>query len=127
MSKASDYKALDKFGEFIVKHCRDKGIFYAEGLLKNHWKSPSKKKLQSHLSKLSKADKAAFLKAIISTIDTSIHDFLFAIQENSGNDGGIKITVDGKDIAAISDGLHGEAFSEEGWYAKYSNYGESKE
>lgn len=122
MSATSDAEALDKFGELIVKRCRDRGIFYAEGLLKNHWKAPSLKKLQSHLSTLPQADKDAFLEAVISTIDTTIHDLLFAIQENSDNEDDIQIIVDGKNIAKISDGLHGEAYSDEGWYAKYSKY-----
>src|SRR5688572_10320476 len=124
---AADYESLDKVGEFVVKQCRDRGIFYAEGLLRNHWKAPSMQTLQSHLSKLSEADKEAFRKAIISTIDTSIHDFLFAIQERSNNEDDIQIIVDGVNVAKLSDGLHGEAFSDEGWYAKYSKYGYSEE
>ena len=32
---------LDKFGKFLVENLRDKGIDFAEGLLKSHWKAPS--------------------------------------------------------------------------------------
>jgi hypothetical protein len=123
---ASDYESLEKFGEFIVDHCRDRGISYAEGLLRNHWKSPSLQALQSQLGKLSETDKEAFRKAIVSTIDTAIHDFLFAIQERSDSEDDIQIIVDGVNVAKVSDGLHGEAFSDEGWYAKYSKYGYSE-
>ena len=31
--------------------------------------------------------------------------------------------VDGKSVADLTDGLHGELFTEEGWLSKYSAFG----
>ena len=113
---------LDKFGKFLVNNLRDKGISYTEILLKGNWKAPSLINLQSELGKLSESQKEAIKKVVISAIDSSIHDFLFALQEQLE----IQILSDGEDITELSDGIHGGQFSDEGWFAKYSKYGEAE-
>lgn len=109
---------VEKFGKFIVENLRDKGIDFAEGLLKGHWKSPELIEMQNEIANFNSLQKIVFIKAITATIDGAMHDFLFALQEI--ND--IKILVDGQNIVEISDGIHGEAYSDEGWFAKYSNH-----
>ena len=47
-----------------------------------------------------------------------MHDFLFALQKIDD----IQILVDGQNIVELSDGIHGEAYSDEGWFAKYSRH-----
>lgn len=64
-------------------------------------------------------------RALISSIDTGIHDFLFKLQQQ--DEEGITIVVNGKNLADISDGLHGELFTEDGWYQRFSEYGENQE
>jgi len=118
----SPKKDLDTFGKFLVDNLRDKGIFYAEGLLDGRWKAPASQDIQSGLSNLSADQKQVVRKAVISTIDAAIHDFLFALQEQADVDNTIQILVDGKNIVELSDGIHGEAYSDEGWFAKYSRY-----
>lgn len=114
---------VDKFGQFIVENCRDKGIDFAEGLLKGDWKAPDLLELQRVLGTLNDTQKAAFLKAVTNAIDGAMHDFLFALQEQADFDNDIQIMVDGKDIVELSDGIHGEAYSDDGWFAKYSRHG----
>jgi hypothetical protein len=109
---------VDKFGKFLVDNLRDKGIEFADKLLQNHWKAPAFQTIQAELYELSDSKKKFIKEAIIATIDNAIHDFLFALQEI--ND--IKILVDGENIVELSDGIHGEAFSDEGWYTKYSKF-----
>jgi len=109
---------VDKFGKFIVENLRDKGIDFAEGLLSKHWKAPSLLDMQNEIANLNNSQKTAFINAITQTIDGAMHDFLYALQEI--ND--IKILVDGQNIVELSDGIHGEAYSEEGWFAKYSRH-----
>jgi hypothetical protein len=109
---------VDKFGQFIVENLRDKGIGFAEGLLQKHWKAPDYIEMQNELGELSASQKEAFKKAIIATVDGAIHDFLFALQERKD----IQILVDGQDLVELSDGIHGEAYSEDGWYAKFSKF-----
>jgi hypothetical protein len=113
---------VDKFGKFIVKNFRDKGIDFAEGLLQKHWKAPSLIDIQNEIANLDDNQKITFIKAVTQTIDSAIHDFLFALQEQADFDNDIQILVDGKNIVELSDGIHGEAYSDEGWFAKYSNH-----
>jgi hypothetical protein len=113
---------VDKFGKFIVENLRDKGIDFAEGLLNRHWKAPGLQELQNEIANLNDAQKATFMKAITESIDGAMHGFLFALQEQADFDNDIQILVDGQNIVELSDGIHGEAYSEEGWYAKYSRH-----
>jgi len=109
---------VDKFGKFIVENLRDKGIDFAEGLLRKQWKSPSLNDMQNEIATLNDTQKTAFIKAVVQTIDGAMHDFLFALQET--ND--IQILVDGQNIVELSDGINGEAYSDEGWFSKYSRH-----
>jgi hypothetical protein len=113
---------LDKFGKFLVENLRDKSINFAEKLLASEWKAPGLQDLQNDLQSLSAKQKQVFIGAIIESIDTGIHDFLFALQEQADFDNEIQVIVDGENVVELSDGIHGEAYSDEGWYAKYSKY-----
>ena len=113
-----DSPPVEKFGKFIVENLRDKGIDFAEGLTKRRWKAPSLLEMQSEIAGLAEPQRTAFIEAITRTVDSAMHDFLFALQERKD----IQIVVDGKNIVELSDGIHGEAYSDEGWFAKYSRH-----
>jgi len=113
---------VDKFGKFLVDNLRDKGIIYAEGLLNNKWKAPVLQNIQLGLTNLEDSEKEVVRNAIIATLDSAIHDFLFALQEQTDFENGIKILVDGENVIELSDGIHGEPYSDEGWYSKYSKF-----
>ena len=116
---------LDKFGKFLMENFRDKAIFYAENLLAGKWKASSLLELQSKLAKFSEEEKEIIFFCVIQSLDNGIHDFLFALQDHNPNQSAeVKITVDDINIEPLSQGLHGEIFSEEGWRARFSNYGE---
>jgi hypothetical protein len=115
-------KTLNKFGEFLVQNLRDSGINFAEGLLKNHWKTPELLNLQNEIQALSSNQKNIVRQVVVATIDSAIHDFLFAIVEQADFDNDIQIIVDNKNIVELSDGLHGEPYSKDGWYARFSKY-----
>nr|WP_294784257.1 hypothetical protein [uncultured Flavobacterium sp.] len=114
---------LDLFGSFLVENLRDTGIKKAEILLNNKAKSPSLLKLQSELNNFTESQKTLIKDVVIKSIDTAIHDFLFALQELSDSENNIQILVNEKNIVELSDGTHGESFSDIGWNAKYSEYG----
>jgi len=109
---------LDKFGQFLVEHLRDKGIYFGDELLKSQWKAPALQKIQKELGALSDYQRTIIHQTIVLTIDNAIHDFLFALQDTDD----IQICVDGKNIVELSDGIHGESYSEDGWNARYSKY-----
>ena len=52
----------------------------------------------------------------------AMHDLLFAFQESHDCESGIEITVNDEPVAAMSDGMHGEIFGEDGWIVRFSKY-----
>lgn len=117
-------KNLDDFGEFIVQQMRDKGIEFYDKLEKGSWRAPSLMAIQESLNMFEEEQLVILRKCVIETLDTALHDFLFALQENHENEGTVQLLVNSEDIAGLSDGLNGELFSEDGWISKYSKYRE---
>jgi hypothetical protein len=113
---------LDKFGAFIVKNLRDQALDDLEMLLRGAWKSPITQDMQRRLGLLTNDQKQLVREVADRIITTGMHDFLFALQEASDADQGLEVQVDGSNIASLSDGLHGEIFSDEGWIAKHSKF-----
>ena len=122
------HDSLDEFGQFLMIHLRDRGINHLDRLLAAQWKAPSLTNIQSELQALTTEQRALFRRAFINSLGSAIHDFLFALQEQTDcHDGRIAVTVAGENIATLSDGLQGELFTEKGWFARYSVYGEPPE
>lgn len=118
---------LDKFGSFIVKNLRDKALNDLEMLLRGAWKSPATQDMQRRLGFLTDEQRQLIREVADRIITTGMHDFLFALQEASDANQGIEIRVDGENVASLSDGLHGEIFSDEGWITEYSNFPRSSD
>ncbi len=116
-------QSLDVFGEFLVKNLRDKGIGNAETLLSNTSKALSNLKLQTEINQFNESQKELIKEIVIKSIDVAIHDFLFSLQELADFENNIQVSVNGKNIVELSDGIHGESYSENGWNAKFSKYG----
>ena len=115
-------KPLDKFGQFLVANLRDQSIQFTDMLIEGLWKAPDLTQLQNSVGLLSSEQKQLVRRVVIESLDHGIHDFLFALQESNDFKMGINVVVDGKNIADLSDGLHGESFSEDGWNARFSKY-----
>lgn len=118
---------LDIAGEFLMKHFRDNALSKLDALIEGKLNAPGLLSLQSSIVSLEDEEKEILKKACIESLDSGLHDFLFALQEASDNNENIKFLVNGKNIAELSDGLQGELFTEEGWFSKYSAYGEVSE
>ena len=118
---------LEKFGAFLVENLRDKMLGDLDMLLRGGWKAPEAQELQAKLSRLSEAQKEALRDAADHMISTGMHDLLFAFQEEADTDGSIRLTVDGHEIAKLSDGLHGEVFGADGWISRYSRFSAERE
>lgn len=120
----NEREAIDKFGKVLMNDLRDKSIDFFELLVERKWKAPSLQKLQTDLQTFNEEQIEIIRRIIIRSVDSGIHDFLFKLQEQADFDNGIEITVQGINIISASDGLHGELFTEDGWYAKFSKYEE---
>lgn len=114
---------VDKFGKLVVTQLRDSAIDFYDGLAKAHWKSQSHQQLQADLATLTAAQRDIARGCVVACVDTAMHDFLFALTES--ND--FAIEVDGKNIIDLSDGLHGEPYTEDGWIAKFGKHPEGNE
>ena len=118
---------LDIFGKFLMKHFRDNALYKLNALIEGKQKAPSLQQLQASLESLGEEEKEILKQACMESLDSGLHDFLFALQESIDNEEGVEVIVNGKNIAKLSDGLQGELFTEDGWFSKYSEYGEPKE
>jgi hypothetical protein len=116
-------EVLDKFGAFVVAKLRDAAIDHADALLDARWKAPGLQGLQADLQRLSPDQRAVVRRCVIEAVDSGLHDFLFALQEEHDAGGEIAVVVDGRPVAAHSDGLHGEPCTDEGWFARFSKHG----
>jgi hypothetical protein len=116
-------ESLEKFGAFFVRNFRDRMLHDLEMILQGAWKAPDLQKLQQMVARLGDGDKQMLRELVERLSTTGMHDLLFALQEQADDDAGtIRLLVDGKEVAKLSDGLHGEIFGEEGWIARFSSY-----
>eukprot|EP00456_Euglypha_rotunda_P062006 TRINITY_DN51_c3_g3_i1.p1 TRINITY_DN51_c3_g3~~TRINITY_DN51_c3_g3_i1.p1 ORF type:complete len:169 (+),score=22.40 TRINITY_DN51_c3_g3_i1:905-1411(+) len=113
----------DKFGAFLMAKLRDAAIDHADALLAAHWKAPGLQSLQNELRQLSPEQRAVVRRCVIEAVDGGLHDFLFALGEEYDSGGAIAVVVDGQNVAAQSDGLHGEPYTEDGWFGRFSKHG----
>jgi hypothetical protein len=118
----TDMKPLEKFGRFFVENFRDKSLVYLQFMLDGKWKAPDLQALQNKVSNLSPELKALLCEFTDELLTNGMHDLLFAFQESHDCKSGIEVMVDGKLVAALSDGLHGEIFGEDGWIVRYSKF-----
>ncbi|MDJ0942604.1 MAG: hypothetical protein QNJ30_04030 [Kiloniellales bacterium] len=107
-----------------MRKFRDRAIDRYDLLARGHFKAPRDQELQNDLASLSAAQRDIVRNCVIDCVDGGLHDFLFALQETADFENEVRVMVDGKNVAEISDGLQGELFSEDGWFARFSAYGE---
>ncbi len=122
----TDKESLDYLGEFLMTHLRDSALDQFEGVANGHWKAPGLKRLQSEVAEMTDAQRDVLRRCVVNAVDTGIHDFLFKIQEEADFEGRVRLAVDGKAAEEISDGLHGEIFTKDGWGARFSKHGEPR-
>jgi hypothetical protein len=127
MDNLKRQELLDYFGAFLMDRLRDRGIEFCDLLLAAHWRAPALQPLQEAVSTLPEAQKDLLKRVVRCSIDTAIHDFLFALQEHADFENRIHVLVDEANVVALSDGIHGELFMEDGWYARFSRFGSSPE
>ena len=115
-------KSIEKFGRLIAEELRDSALNKCLDIESGWGASVEMKGMSSSFSELSEEQRVFVRKLVTECVDTGIHDFLFALEEQKH---GVKITVNGDDIGGHSDGLQGEIFTEDGWFEKYSQHREN--
>ena len=118
---------LDNFGRFVMQNLRDRALQHVDGLAQGQWRAPGLQSLQAELAKLDDDERNVVRRCVRAAIDSAVHDFLFALQEHGDGDGSIQVLVYDQNVASLSDGLHGEPYSEDGWQARFSEFGQAPE
>lgn len=116
------HRELDKLGRFITENLWDRAIEHHDLMVKGHSKAPALQELQKHLAGLGEKQKNIVRLCVIEALNSGMHGLLFALQEAHDLNKGIELLVDGKSAADLSDGLHGEPYTSDGWVARFSKY-----
>ncbi|NQZ83238.1 MAG: hypothetical protein HRT52_19715 [Colwellia sp.] len=113
--------SINKFGKIISEDLRDSALNRYLDIESGFIGSKKCKLLSVQLDGFSGDQKRVIRSILTNCIDTGIHDFLSAIEEERDN---ISIHVDGNNISKESDGLNGEIFTENGWFEEFSQHKE---
>ena len=113
---------LDNFGNFLIKNMRDNAIDFFDKLMEGHYKATTLQKIHQELSQFTPEQKNIIRKSFVAGIDTSIHDFLFTLEEIHETTDDIQILVDGKNVVELSNELHKELLTKNGWFSRFSQY-----
>jgi hypothetical protein len=116
---------LDRFGKFLIEHLRDAPLDDLQRLLDGKMKAPAFRSLQVALGELDSKTIGAVRECVVTILNTAMHDFLFALTEATDRKGDVLVTSGGVNVAAVSDGLQGEPYGEDGWIARFSRHPES--
>ena len=122
MEEFNKEKLLEAFGKSYVSEIRDIVFRQFIKTINNKMKSESDKKLFSVFQEITEEQNKKICDCVLSTLDSSLHHFLWMIEQSDDFDL-IAKTEDGNiSLKEISDGLCGELYSNEGWISKYSEY-----
>lgn len=116
-----------QLAKIVSEDLRDSIINTFLDIESGHAAAPDFKPLTKGLNELTEKQRRNVRQTLLAAVDSGIHDFLFRLQELHDEDSSVGFYEEGENVAEKSDGLHGEPFSDEGWFAKYSQHGYEKE
>ncbi|RRC97700.1 hypothetical protein EHS89_16090 [Amphritea balenae] len=113
----------DVFGKLVMEKLRDVSIELSEGIVESRYESPGHKEIQNEIQSLSTKQKEIFLKCVIYCVDGGINDFVFNLDKELRQSGGIDMLIDSKNLKDLSPSLSQELYGEGGWQKRHSKYG----
>lgn len=113
----------DAFGEFLMTKLRDEAIDFFDGLATGGVKSPRTAALRTALASMTPEQRDVTRRAVVAAVDHGLHAFLFALDEGGTPTAEVVVTVDGQNVVDQSDGVYGELFGDQGWFARHSRHG----
>mgnify|MGYP001557793087 CR=1 FL=1 len=116
--------SLDRLGKLVMQRLRDEPFEFFEKLTQGHWKGPSLQRLHRDLRSLSPEQLQIVRRCVRFAVDEGIHSFLFGLQEACEKEK-LELRIQGDNVLDLTDGLHGELFTEDGWQARFSKFGEA--
>ena len=122
----ASHRDLDEFGAEFVANTRDLTFRMLEVLVEGRHGSEEDIRIAEGLARMTESDRELALHLIRRFIDSSLHNVLWMIQESKRFDL-VAQSPDGRltSLTESSDGLSGEPYTEAGWYARFSKYGEA--
>lgn len=122
MDKLNINNILDFFGKIFVKEIYDVSVRRAHNIIDGKVNAPSLLKMHDNFHGISNENLGHIKEFAQETIMATLHNFFWMIEQSDDFDLVVK-TKDGTiSLKEISDGLYGEAYGEDGWIAKYSDY-----
>jgi hypothetical protein len=111
---------LDDFGQKMIDNVRDRSISELDRIISGQIKGSGKEIHNKYFKDLPPITEEVLEKLIPLAVDTTIHYFLWFIEEDQNFD--ITMKKDSKEISIKkeSDGLSGEIYTKKGWIARYS-------
>jgi len=116
------HPSVDKFGQFVIVAARDATFEFFDKAVKQHWKGPFQSR-QAELATLDPATVEIMRRWVREGVDHALAEVLQMVVEASDFHG-LKLLVDEHNVAELSDGLSAEPYSEYGWFARYSQFGD---
>ena len=113
-------EVLDQFGILLMEWVRDWSIEELDNVIRGNGKSPDHKKLGKQFKALNSETQDALEKLVPIAVDTTLHYFLWLIEENQNLDIVIKTPNGVRSLKNESDGLSGELYSNIGWITRFS-------
>jgi hypothetical protein len=110
---------LDVLGEMLVKQLRDRALKEADKIITGVYKRGDMVPVHEVLEEMSQQQIDAVATLVRSAVDHGLHDLCLAL---SDDDCPVRVIVEGDDLGAESDGLHGEVVGKKGWIVKFSAY-----
>lgn len=119
----SKKQQLDAFGKDLMTHVRDDALLYLTRVISGQMADATSKELSSQCERLDERQAELLGRLLVAAVDAGIVRFLHFIDEYGlqllyPNASGEKVNVE-----ALSDGLAGELYTEDGWIARYSSFG----
>ncbi len=111
---------LDQFGALLMGWVRDWSIEELDSIIRGNGKSPEQKTLGKLFKTLPSGSQDALERLVPIAVDTTLHYFLWLIEENQNVDLVMKTTYGIQSVKNESDGLSGELYSSNGWIVRFS-------
>ncbi len=114
--------ALDEFGLDMTVWVRDDTFSWIDKIIEGAGRTPYDRRLHDQVSASPETVEAARDLARWAT-DLCVHNFLRFIEQSERFDLIVKDEDRSASIRDASDGLSGELYTEDGWFARFSTYG----
>jgi hypothetical protein len=107
---------IGAFGRYLMERTFDEGVWSADLVLNGNPASPSDQALRERLRDLTADERQAVAELARDAVISALHGLLHGLSHDEDR---IRLLFDGLDVAAASDGLHGDLFI---WLRELSKY-----